>query len=305
MSNITTSKHSTYLILLAHLGCILTATAWGTSFISTKVLMVDGGFSPVEVYVYRFALAYLILLALTFKKITSNSWRDELTFFISGACAGSLYFVTENYALQNTTTGNVSLLGSVSPLFTTILMSVVFHTKLKFGVILGSITALAGVACIIFSHGESIEFRPFGDLLAISASMSWAVYTIAIKRVIPHYTSLFITRKLFFYGVLTALPLLIFNHGDYHIALLFDVMHPKMILNLLFLVVFCSIAGYFIWNEAMKILGPVTTNNYIYMQPLVTMVVAYFVFDEHIYLLGYIGCVLIIGGLIMADKLKR
>ena len=291
-----------YIKILAHIGCLLTACAWGTSFLATKVLMVDGGFSPVEVYVYRFVLAYLIILAITCKHIRSKSWRDELTFAISGICCGSLYFVTENYALRNTTTGNVSLLASVSPIFTTILMAVVYRQKLKAGVVIGSLIAFLGVGCIIFSHGESIEIRPLGDLLAISASLSWAVYTITIRRVIPHYTSLFVTRKLFFYGVISALPLLLFQEGGFHIVELFTV--PSMLWNLLFLVLFCSIVSYLIWNEAMKVLGAVTTNNYLYMQPIVTMVAAYFVFGESIYLLGYVGCVLILGGLILADKLK-
>ena len=54
----------------------------------------------------------------------------------------------------------------------------------------------------------------------------------------------------------------------------------------------------------MKILGQVTANNYLYLQPLVTMVAAYFILGEDIMLLGYVGCVLIVGGLIISDKMK-
>ena len=75
-------------------------------------------------------------------------------------------------------------------------------------------------------------------------------------------------------------------------------------MNFLFLVIFCSLLAYLIWNEVMKVLGPVATNNYLYLQPLVTMVAAYFVLGEKIFPLGYLGCALIIGGLIIADKLK-
>lgn len=94
---------SKYLVLLAHIGALLTASAWGTSFLSTKILMESGGFTPVEMYVYRFLAAYLILLLFTFRNILSKSWRDELTFLLCGVCAGSLYFITENYALRLTT----------------------------------------------------------------------------------------------------------------------------------------------------------------------------------------------------------
>ena len=55
----------------------------------------------------------------------------------------------------------------------------------------------------------------------------------------------------------------------------------------------------------MKALGPVSSNNYLYVQPLVTMVAGYFLLGEQIFPLGYLGCVLIIGGLIMADKIKK
>lgn len=296
---------SNSLKLLAHVGALITVTCWGTSFLSSKVLMEQGGFTPVETYTYRFVLAYIILLIFTFRKILSNTWRDEFTFLLCGMCAGSIYFITENYALKNTTTGNVSLLSSMSPIFTTLLMAAIFKMRVKIGVILGSVIAFVGVGCIIFSHGESIELRPAGDILALSSSLSWAIYTVAVKRLIPHYSSFFITRKLFFYGVLTALPLLLMQNEPYHLHLLFDIAEPKFLMNFLFLALMCSLVSYLIWNEAMKILGPVSANNYIYMQPLVTMIAAYFVFGEQVYILGYIGCVLIIGGLVIADKWNK
>lgn len=291
-------------VLLAHLGALLTVMAWGCSFISTKVLMVDGGFTPVEVYIYRFALAYIILLCFTFNKFFANNWKDELQLMVCGLCAGSLYFVTENYALNYTTTGNVSLLSTVSPIFTTVLISTIYKAKLKPGIIIGSIVAFIGVGCIIFSHGESLEFHPKGDILALSAALSWAIYTLVVKRLIPLYNSFFITRKLFFYGVASALPLLLLQDAPLHLSLLFNIKEPQYGLNFIFLVIMCSLGAYLIWNESMKVLGPVKTNNYLYFQPLVTMIAAYFIFDEKIYVLGYIGCVLIIGGLVLSDKLK-
>lgn len=293
---------SHYKIILAHFGALLTVTFWATSFLSTKVLMEDGGFTPVEMYVYRFAAAYVLLLLLTFRHMKSNNWKDELTLFVSGICAGSLYFITENYALKMTTAGNVSLLVSTSPLFTTFLMALVFRQKIKSGVLIGSVVAIIGVSCIIFSHGESIEVRPEGDLLAVAASLCWAIYTVAVRRVIPSYSSLFITRKLFFYGVLTALPLLLLQHEPYHLNLLFDLAQPQYILNFLFLVLLCSVSAYLIWNEVMKDLGSVTSNNYLYLQPPITMVAGYFFLGERIFLLGYIGCLLVIVGLIISDK---
>lgn len=290
--------------ILAHIGALIVMIAWGTSFISSKVLMVNGGFTPVEVFIYRFTFAYFILLTLTCKRILSNNWKDEFLFLVCGMCAGSIYFISENYALEYTSTGNVSLLVSMSPIFTTILMAAIYKFLPKPNVIIGSLIAFLGVACIIFSSGEGFEIRPTGDLIALCAAVSWAIYTIVVKRLNPFYNSLFITRKLFFYGVLTALPLLIIQEQPLHLNLLFDLDQPSYLANFLFLAVLCSASAYLIWNEVMKILGSIAANNYLYLQPIVTMVAGYFVLEEEIKLLGYFGCALIIGGILVSDKMK-
>lgn len=115
------------------MAAFLTATCWGCSFIASKVLMEDAHMTPVEVYVYRFVIAYVIMLAFTFKDIRSKSWTDELQLALCGVCSGTLYFLMENYALMYTTTGNVSLLSSISPIFTAILLSIIYKTKMKRG----------------------------------------------------------------------------------------------------------------------------------------------------------------------------
>lgn len=289
--------------LIAHIASIITVAAWGTSFISTKVLMEQGGFTPVEMFTFRFACAYLLLLIYTCRKsLLAKSWRDELTFVLCGVCSGSLYFITENVALLHTTAGNVSLLASISPIFTTILLGVFYKMRVGSGVILGSVVAFIGVGFIIFSGAEGMEIHPLGDLLALSAALSWAIYSIAVKRLIPIYNSFFITRKLFFYGVITSLPLLLMQDAPSHIGVLFDIAHPKYILNFAFLVLVCSLSAYLLWNESMKVLGSVTANNYLYGQPVMTMIAAALLLNEPVAIGGIIGCVMVIGGLVFSDK---
>lgn len=278
--------------------------AWGTSFLSSKVLMVNGGFTPVEVFVYRFVFAYFLLLIMTYKKIRANNLKDEFLFLVCGLCAGSIYFVAENYGLKYTTTGNVSLLVAISPIFTTVLMAFIYRFVPKPNVIIGSLIAFLGVACIIFSGDEEFEINPLGDFIALSAALSWSIYTIVAKRLTPIYSTFFISRKLFFYGVITALPLLIIQDQPLKLWLIFDMNQPQYMLNFLFLGLFCSAFAYLVWNEAMKVLGAIKANNYLYMQPLVTMIAGYFVLDEQIVLLGYIGCFLIIGGIMISEKLQ-
>lgn len=290
--------------LLANLGALFVVVAWGVSFLSSKVLMVDGEFTPVEVFIYRFVFAYLILLIFTFKRIMANNLHDELLLLVCGLCAGSIYFVSENYALKFTTTGNVSLLVSISPIFTTILMAIIYKFVPRPNVIIGSIIAFVGVACIIFGNGDSFEFNPIGDIIALCASLSWAIYTVVMRSLSPIYTSLFITRKLFFYGVVTALPLLFIQDSPLHLGVLFDFNQPKFFLNFIFLGLFCSACAYLIWNIVMRILGSIKANNYLYFQPIVTMVAGYLFLGESVFILGIVGCVLVIGGILISEKIK-
>ncbi|MDE6341114.1 MAG: DMT family transporter [Muribaculaceae bacterium] len=292
-----------------HIAAFIAVLCWGCSFISSKILMEGAGLTPVEVYVYRFFIAYLLILALTSKQIRSRSRRDEIQLALCGICSGTLYFLMENYALKYTSTGNVSLLSSISPIFTAILLAFLYKTRMRAGEIWGSVVAFAGVALVILSEpialGLGLEIHPMGDLLSLSCALSWAIYSIAIKRLIPIYSSLFITRKLFFYGLISSVPLLFIQHEPLHLGALFNMQQPAYLFNLLFLAVMCSSLAYLLWNGSMKLIGPLSTNNYIYFQAPITMIAGALILGETIYALGYVGCILVLGGLFIADKSKK
>ncbi len=295
--------------ITGHIGALITVICWGCSFIASKVLMEGAGMTPVEVYVYRFVIAYLLMLAFTFKEMKSKSWADELQMALCGICSGTLYYLMENYALMYTSTGNVSLLSSISPIFIAILLAVIYKTKMMGGEIIGSVIAFIGVALVIMSESISkelgFEIHPIGDFLALLSALSWAVYSIAIKRLIPIYNTFFLTRKLFFYGLITSIPLLVIQDEPLHLGPLFDFSQPVFLLNLLFLAVMCSIMAYLLWNSSMKIIGPLATNNYLYFQPPVTMIAGCLILGETIYPFGYVGCALVLLGLVIADKVKK
>lgn len=168
--------------IMGHLAGVITVSMWGYSFVSSKVLL-DNGLGPVQIYVLRFLLAYVIVLGLNHKKIFSHSLRDELLFAVCGLCAGSLYFIAENTALEYTLTTNVSLLTSMSPLITALLVALVYRTeKLGIGTWVGSAIAIMGVGCVVFNSSSSLEVRPLGDFLSLAAAFSWSVYSLVLRR---------------------------------------------------------------------------------------------------------------------------
>ncbi|MBN3522688.1 DMT family transporter [Paenibacillus apiarius] len=77
-----------------HLAALLTILIWGTTFISTKVLLVD--FSPFEILFFRFIIGYAALLAVYPRFVKSKNIREELLFAAAGFCGVTMYFLLEN-----------------------------------------------------------------------------------------------------------------------------------------------------------------------------------------------------------------
>ena len=285
-----------------HLGALLTVTAWGVSFVSTKVLL-EHGINPTEVYVVRTLLAYLLVLCVCHKRIFSNSLRDELLFVSCGLCAGSLYFIAENTALEYTLVSNVSLIVTLSPLITTLLVGAIYKNERPGkGVLMGSLIAFLGVGCVIFNSSFVLDVKPLGDLLSLSAAVCWSVYSLVLRKLSAFYTVMFISRKTFFYGMVTAIPFLIAipEHTPLDVYLQFDVWR-----NFLFLGVFCSMIAFIIWAFTVKGLGAIKANNYLYVQPIITLIASALLLSEKVSIVGYVGCSLILLGVWISDRMSR
>ncbi|MDE5857385.1 MAG: EamA family transporter, partial [Muribaculaceae bacterium] len=84
-----------------HLAALTTIIFWGSSFVSTRVLL-DNGLHAVEIYIYRFLLAYLFIIFVSHKRLWANNLRDEILLALCGLTSGSIYFIAENFALKYT-----------------------------------------------------------------------------------------------------------------------------------------------------------------------------------------------------------
>lgn len=282
-----------------HSIAIITVIIWGTTFVSTKVL-IGYGLSPVEILLYRFFLAYIGIWFVCPRQLFAKNKKDELLFVASGLCGGSLYFIFENTALQITLASNVSLIICTSPIFTAFLSYLIYRKeKLKSHLIFGSFIALLGVALVVFNGSFILQINPLGDILTILSALSWAFYGIILRNLHGKYSTLFITRKVFFYGIVTMLPFLALNPSSIHPDLLTQ---PVVMANLLFLGLVASLLCFIAWNSAVKELGVVQTSNYIYFVPLVTLITSAIVIDEHITIVALLGSVFILFGVYVAER---
>jgi len=301
-----------------HAVAFVTVAIWGSTFVFTKMLL-QAGLSPAQIFTLRFVIAYVLLVACslfnsqhslqrhTLEKRTlnsqlfSSSWQDELVMLVLGITGGSLYFLTENAALLYTTATNTSLIVCSCPLFTMFLVALFFRRGEHLGrsQAAGSLIAFVGMAVVVLNGRFVLHLSPVGDLLAFAACLCWAVYSLLMKYASMRYSPLFITRKVFFYGLLTIIPYYIIYPGFPPLSVLLS---SRVVWNLLFLGVVASMLCFLVWNWVIRQLGAVVATNWVYLNPVSTIVFAWWLLSEQITPWFLLGSALILLGMYLCDR---
>ena len=233
--------------LLYHVVAFLVVAIWGTTFVCTKLLLM-AGLTAAQIFVLRFVVAYMLLLGYSLVRLAkphsdgkrerrfrlfASSWQDELLMVALGVTGGSLYFLTENSAMIYTTTTNTSLIVCLCPLFAALFIAMCYRSQRLHGrQIVGTVMAAIGVVVVVLNGHFVLHLSPLGDSLAFAACLCWAVYSLLMIPANLRYDSLFITRKVFFYGLLSMVPYFLVRRELPSPDL---VLRPDVLWNLLFL----------------------------------------------------------------------
>ena len=293
--------------LIYHFVAFIIVAIWGSTFVFTKMLLL-AGLSPAQIFTLRFIIAYVLLLGYSLSKRTfrlfSDNWRDELLMVVLGVTGGSVYFLAENAAMLFTTATNTSLIVCSCPLFAMLLFAVVYRHSEQISKVqaLGSLLACMGMAVVVLNGHFVLHLSPLGDLLAFAACLCWAVYSLLMKLATEKYSTLFITRKVFFYGLLTIIPYYLIVPGFPTLDVL---LRPDVLWNLLFLGVVASMICYVAWNWVISRLGAVVATNWVYFNPITTILFAWWLLHEQITIWFLLGTVFILVGMYLADKGKK
>lgn len=281
-----------------HIAAICTILIWGTTFISTKILLAD--FAPIEILFYRFLIGFLILCVLSYHPLPIKNGKQEMLFFSAGLCGVCLYYLLENIALTYTLASNVGVIISIAPFFTAVLTHLLMREegKLQRSFFIGFCIAMIGI-CMISFQG-AVRVNPIGDILAIFAAFVWACYSVLTRKISAYgYPVVQTTKRVFFYGLLCMLPTLLFF--DFHIGMdrFFD---PVNLGNILFLGIGASALCFVTWNYAVNVVGAIKTSVYIYLVPVITIATSVIILHERITLMAGIGAILTLAGLWISEK---
>ena len=305
-----------------HLVAFVVVAIWGSTFVFTKMLL-QSGLSPAQIFTLRFINAYVLLSGWTayrawsrgdhvshlssfISRLFCNSWRDELLMVGLGLTGGSLYFLTENAAMLYTTATNTSLIVCSCPLFAMFLFALFYRQSERISrtQAAGSLVACLGMAMVVLNGHYVLHLSPLGDLLAFGACLCWAAYSLLMKSALERYPALFITRKVFFYGLVTIIPYYI-CFPDEASPSIFQFFNYSILLNLLFLGVVASMLCFLLWNWVIGKLGAVVATNWVYFNPITTILFAWWLLSEQITVWFLLGSALILLGMYLADRKKQ
>lgn len=285
-------------LLQGHLLGGFTVLVWGTTFVSTKVLLRT--FSPVEIMVTRFALGFLALLIASRGQLRPKKASHEILFALAGLTGVTLYFLMENIALTYISASLVGVIVAAAPLFTALFAAAILHEKLGRWFFCGFICAMAGVALVSLAGVSELHFSPLGALLGVGAALVWGAYSVIIRHLgAAGYATVPLTAYVFGYGLLF---LLIPAFLEGFPAGLHAWLEPMHFANLLFLGLGASATCFVTWNRAVFLLGPVRTSAYIYLTPIVTIVSSALILHETMTPAMWAGTVLALGGLILSER---
>lgn len=282
-----------------HLAALITILIWGTTFISTKVLLAD--FQPIEILFFRFLMGLLALLIVCPHRLKGTTIKQESVFVAAGLCGVCLYYLLENIALTYTMASKVGVIISVAPFFTAILSHVFLKQdeKLRANFFIGFIVAMLGIGLISF-NAASLQLNPIGDLLALLAAFLWACYSILTRKISSFgYNTILTTRRVFFYGILFMIPALFLFDFKLDLSRFANMTY---LLNIPFLGLGASALCFVTWNFAVKILGAVKTSIYIYLVPVITVAASVLIIHELFTWITGIGTVLTLAGLLISEK---
>jgi drug/metabolite transporter (DMT)-like permease len=290
---LTTSKTFRYLLIL------LAIIFWGTSFVATKTVLQE--IKPVTIIILRlvFASVLLTIIALSTKKKFSINLKSHGWIFIL-ALVAVFHLWIQVTGLQYTTASNTGWIIGTAPIFMAILGFAFYKERITLLQFTGILVALAGLLLLI-GKGEITNIGLIenkGDLLVLGSAFTWGVYSMVNKKISLSYSPLMTILYLFLMMAVIIIP---FNLDSETIN---SIINLSLIswMWILFLGFFCSGVAYVIWAQALRDMESAKVGAFLYFEPLVTVVAAWFFLNEEITLLMIFSGLLITAGVFIVNK---
>jgi drug/metabolite transporter (DMT)-like permease len=288
--------------IVAYIEITFAVIVWGASFVATKLALRD--LSPVTVVWLRFLIGVIILgiTARVRHQISLPQKRDWFYFAVLGFLGITFHQWLQSTGLMTVQASTTAWVVATTPIFIAILSWLFLHEKLDWLQVSGIILAAVGVLLVV-SEGNisglfSGQFGTPGDILILISALNWAIFSILSSRGLKKYQP---AQMMFFVMAIGWLftSVLFFNGAG-----LAEIRHLTWtsFIGICFLGIFCSGLAYIAWYDGLQALSATQVGSFLYIEPLVAVIVAWAILGESILLITLVGGVVILLGVRLVQK---
>jgi drug/metabolite transporter (DMT)-like permease len=288
--------------LIAYIEVTFAVIVWGASFVATKIALQD--VSPVTVVWLRFGMGVLILGgAVVARREFAFPPVKELGYFaLLGFLGIAFHQWLQSTGLQTAQATTTAWIVSAIPVIQAVLAALVLKEKLKRWAVIGIALAALGVMLIV-SKGDPLSLirsgaTTPGDILIIVSAFNWPIFSILSRRGLRKFPATLMLFYVMLIGWLFTSVLLFSGPGLSEIR--------QLTFNgwsgVAFLGIFCTGLAYIFWYDALRLIPVSQVGVFIYVEPLVAVVIAALVLAESLTLPTLLGGSTILLGVWLVNK---
>jgi len=274
---------------------------WGLSFVSSKTIL-NTGVPPMTMVAMRFAVASVLLFPIfKLREPSTRLGRSGALALMAGGLLGvTVYFFFESRGVRLTTASNASLIIATIPVFTVLAERLFYGTTVAWFRWTGVALSLGGVYLLVGrATGGNAPGRLTGNLFMLGACLAWVAYNMVSRNLHRRFSDFAVTTYQALFGTLFLVPLALLEHTSW------VPVTGVALANVLYLAVFCSAAGYFLYVYALARIGPVGIAPFINLIPVVGVVGGVLILGEHITVLQIVGGAVVIAGVLVVNLRRK
>lgn len=287
----------------AHIALLGTSLIFGANYWIAKGLM-PGYLNPYQLVMIRIAGATLIfwLLGLVIKQ-EKISRKDMITIVVAaifGTTMNQLFFFV---GLNLTTPVDVSIIHVSNPIFVLIFAALFIKEKITLRKMAGVVLGASG-ALILIIYGNNVDFGSdtfTGNLFAMINMLAYALYLVIIKPVMARYHPFTVMKWVFLTGFATTLPIT-FSHIP---EISFSGFESQAWISLIYVVIATTFLAYLLTIYALKHVEASVASFYIYLQPVIVAVIAFWIGSQDFTLSKLIAALLIFTGVYLVSRREK
>lgn len=290
--------------IIAYIEVTFAVIVWGISFIATKLALRD--LAPVSVVWLRFAIGVIILgVASTLRhQISFPKGKEWLYFALLGFLGITFHQWLQSTGLVTAQASTTAWIVATTPIFMAILGLIFLHEKFDWVQVSGILLAIIGVLLVV-SKGNikglfNGNFGSPGDFLIMISAINWAVFSILSRRGLEKHQATWMMFCVMAFGWLFSTLLFMVN-GDFQD---FGNLTWTSLLGIGFLGIFCSGLAYIAWYDGLKAVPASQIGAFLYLEPLVAVIVAWFILGEYLLPISLVGGVIILFGVSLVQKTR-